>query len=132
MTLLAQVCLAAAVALFVLSPLLLLRGQRMWHEPADASMRRTIAERKARLYGQLLDLDFDRDSGKISAEDHGRMREETMAEVLAVLAEEERLGLAHGPREGRKPIVIEGGDRVERMIEEYKRKHRAAVEARRS
>jgi hypothetical protein len=120
MILLAQICLALAVALFILSPLYLHRGQRMFLEPADASLRRTIAERKARLYSQLLDLDFDRDSGKISLEDYARMREETMGEVLQVLVEEDRMG---GPRRGPKPEVIEGGDRVERMIEDYKRSH---------
>jgi len=118
MILLAQICLAVAVALFIFSPLYLYRGQRMIPEAADASARRVIAERKARLYSQLLDLDFDKDSGKISPEDYARMREETMAEVLTVLADEERLG---GPSRGPKPTVIEGGDRVERMIEEYKR-----------
>ena len=46
------------------------------------------------------------------------MREETMNEVLTVLADEDRMG---GPIRGPKPTVIEGGDRVERMIEEYKR-----------
>src|SRR6185503_2383229 len=117
MSLLAQICLIAAVALFVLSPLLLLRGQRVWLEPADASIRRTVGERKSRLYSQLLDLDFDRDSGKISVEEHARMREETMRDLLPVLAEEERLGLTPGPG-GVRPTVIEGGDRVERMIEE--------------
>ena len=127
MILLAQVCLALAVALFILAPLYLHRGQRMFPEAADASVRRTIAEKKARLYSQLLDLDFDRDSGKISSEDHARMREETMNEVLLVLAEEDRLG---GPRRG-PAQVIEGGDRVERMIEEYKRSH-ASIEVRHS
>ena len=126
---LAQVCLALAVALFVLSPLWFYRGQRMNVEAADASLRRSIAERKGRLYSQLLDLDFDKDSGKISAEDHGRMREETMTEVLAVLADEERLGVS---RRGPRPTVIEGGDRVERMIEEYKRSRPAGLEAGRS
>lgn len=119
MILLAQVCLVLAVALFILAPLYLNRGQRMFTEAADASIRRTIAERKARLYSQLLDLDFDRDSGKISTEDYARMREETMSEVLVVLSDEDRLG---GPRRG-PAHVIEGGDRVERMIEEYKRSH---------
>lgn len=128
MIVLAQVCLAAAVALFVLAPLYYYRGQRMSPEAADASIRRSIAERKGRLYSQLLDLDFDRDSGKISSEDHARMREETMIEVLAVLAEEERLG---GPRRVR-PTVIEGGDRVERMIEEYKRSRPAGLEVNQS
>lgn len=129
MILLAQICLAAAVALFVLSPLYFYRGQRMLPEEVDASARRSIAERKGRLYSQLLDLDFDRDSGKISPEDHARMREETMTEVLAVLADEERLGV---PRRGIKPTVIEGGDRVERMIEDYKRSRPAGLEVKQS
>lgn len=129
MIVLAQICLVLAVALFVLSPLYFYRGQRTQAESADASARRSIAERKGRLYSQLLDLDFDKDSGKISVEDHARMREETMTEVLAVLADEERMG---GPRRGVKPTVIEGGDRVERMIEDYKRSRPAGLEVRRS
>ena len=130
MILLAQICLALAVALFVLSPLYFYRGQRTVAEAFDASARRSIAERKGRLYSQLLDLDFDRDSGKISVEDHARMREETMRDLLPVLAEEERLGLAPAPGGGARPTVIEGGDRVERMIEEYKRTRGETPEAR--
>ena len=130
MTLLAQICLIAAVALFVLSPLLFLRGQRMWLEPADASIRRTIGERKSRLLSQMVDLDFDRDSGKISPTDYARMREETMRDLLPVLADEERLGLTRPAGAGARPTVIEGGDRVERMVEEYKRTRGEAPEAR--
>ena len=84
---------------------------------------RSIGERKARLYSSIVELDFDRDSGKISNEDHARMRTEAMNEVLAVLREEEGLGPAARPR----PAVIQGGDSVERMIEEYKRSHRTGV-----
>jgi len=125
MTLLAQVCLVLVVLLFVLSPLFYLRGERMWVEPAIEARRRSIAERKARLYGALLELDFDRDSGKISAEDHARMREEIMTDVLTVLAEEDR----EVPKTDRRPVVVEGGDRVERLIEEYKRSRRGKAEA---
>jgi len=125
MTLLAQVCLVLVVLLFVLSPLLYLRGERMWVEPALEARRRSIAERKARLYGAVLDLDFDRDSGKISPEDHSRMREEIMSDVLAVLAEEDK----EIPKAHRRPVVVEGGDRVERLIEEYKRSRRSKAEA---
>ena len=120
-----QILLVIAVAAVILAPLFELRGRRSEVEAAGEAARRGIAERKARLYGGLLELDFDRDSGKISAEDHARMREETMGEVLVVLAEEERLGLTLGAH---RPAVIEGGDRVERMIEEYKR-GRAAGES---
>ena len=73
----------------------------------------------------LLELDFDRDSGKISVEDHARMREEVMGDVVKVIAEEER----EIPRLHRKPVVVEGGDRVERMIEEFKRGRRGNAEA---
>jgi hypothetical protein len=66
-----------------------------------------------------VELDFDRDSGKISSEDHERMRNEAMNEVLEVLRQEEALGGAR-PR----PTVVEGGDTVERLIEEYKRARR--------
>ena len=120
-----QILLVAVVLGFVLMPLVRHRGERMWMEPEMEARRRSITERKARLYGALLELDFDRDSGKISDEDHARSREEIMAEVVQVIAEEER----DIPRPHRKPVVVEGGDRVERMIEEFKRSRRGKAEA---
>ena len=119
-----QILLVAVVLSFVLAPLLRYRGERMWMEPEMEARRRSITERKARLYGALLELDFDRDSGKISTEDHARMREEVMADVVKVIAEEER----DIPRPHRRPVVVEGGDRVERMIEEFKRARRGKAE----
>jgi hypothetical protein len=120
-----QVFLVVAVLAFVLAPLLRHRGERMWTEPEMEARRRSIVERKGRLYGALLELDFDRDSGKISPEDHARMREEIMMEVVKVISEEER----EIPRAHRRPVVLEGGDRVERMIEEFKRARRGKAEA---
>lgn len=128
MVFLAQFFLVGVVLFVVLSPLYFLRGERMWVEPAREARRRSIAEQKARLYGVLLELDFDRDSGKVSTADHARMHEDIMVEVLAVLAEEEK----DIPQEQRRPEVIEGGDRVERLIEEYKRSRRGKNEVRRS
>lgn len=124
MIVLLQILLVVIVLGFVLAPLLRHRGERMWIEPEMEARRRTLTERKARLYGALLDLDFDRDSGKMSGEDHARMREEVMAEVVKVIAEEER----EIPRAHRRPVVVEGGDRVERMIEEFKRARRGKAE----
>jgi len=125
MILAAQLLLTLAVLAFILTPLILNRGERSWAEPELEASRRSIAERKGRLYGQLIDLDFDHDSGKISAEDHARLREEIMAEVIQVLAEEEKVV----PQGLRRPVVLEGGDRVERMIEEYKRSRRPGAGA---
>ena len=117
MILASQIALIAIVAFFVLSPIVLRRGERAWVESRDESLLRSVQERKARLYTGIVELDFDRDSGKISDEDHARMRAEAMKEVLAVLQEEESLGKGGRPR----PTVIQGGDAAERMIEEYKR-----------
>ena len=125
MTLALQIGLVAIVAWFVLAPLVLRRGERAWVESRDEALLRTVQERKARLYTGIVELDFDRDSGKISSEDHARMRAEAMKEVLAVLREEESLEKGARPR----PMVIEGGDAAERMIEEYKRARLRDAEA---
>ena len=118
-----QIALIGAVAWFVVSPIVLRRGERAWSESSEEAKRRAIGERKARLYSSIVELDFDKDSGKISAEDHERMRTEAMNEVVGILGEEEALGSGTGPR----PAVIQGGDSVERMIEEYKRAHRSGA-----
>jgi hypothetical protein len=115
----AQILLIAGVVWFVVSPIVLRGGERAWSESRGEALRRSIGERKARLYSEIVELDFDRDSGKISSEDHERMRNEAMNEVLEVLRQEEALGGAR-PR----PTVVEGGDTVERLIEEYKRARR--------
>jgi hypothetical protein len=128
-----QALVLLAVGAYILLPLLQRRGERVPPEASSANRVRSIGERKHRLFRQLVELDFDKDSGKLSAEDHGRMREETMNEVLAVMAEEERLGL--GPP---KPVAAAGAeapaavsesaasDRVERMIEEMKKRQEAS------
>jgi hypothetical protein len=118
-----QIALIGGVAWFVISPIVLRRGERAWSESSDEARLRSIGERKARLYSSIVELDFDRDSGKISGEDHARMRTEAMNEVLTVLREEESLGVGGRPR----PAVIQGGDSVERMIEDYKRSHRTGA-----
>jgi hypothetical protein len=117
----AQIILIGIVALYVVSPIVRRRGERAWSESRGEALRRSIGERKARLYTEIIELDFDRDSGKLSSADHARMRAEAMGEVVAVLQEEDALEKGRRPR----PAVIEGGDTVERMIEEYKRaRHR--------
>ena len=133
MILLLQIALVLCVAGIVLYPLLRYRGQLAYRESASEARRRSIAERKDRLYGTIVDLDFDRDAGKLSAEDHARMRDEAMHEVLAVLAEEEALlGRAPVPAGGRAASASAGApdhDAVEGLIEEYKRKRAQAMEA---
>ena len=126
-----QILLLLVVSAFVLAPLIQQRGQRIPREAPVVNRRRSIDERKTRLYRQLVDLDFDRDSGKISTDDHARMREETMGDVLRVLAEEERLGLAPPPpptATGAPGAPATPDEQVERMIEEMKRRRIASME----
>ena len=47
---------------------------------------RELEENKARLYENIKDLDFEKDSGKVSKEDYEAARGEYMTEVAAVLA----------------------------------------------
>ena len=119
----AQILLIGIVVWYVVSPIIRRRGELAWSESREEALLRSIGERKGRLYSSIVELDFDRDSGKISPEDHARMRTEAMNEVLGVLREEETLEKSPRPR----PSVIEGGDSVERMIEEYKRAHRTGA-----
>lgn len=124
MTLLGQLLLVLIVAGFVLAPLVLYRGQRTRVESREESFVRSIAERKGRLYQTILELDFDRDSGKISVEDHARMREEAMKDVLEVLKEEQTLAPAASAPAATHPLDAPAGagmDRVEALIAEYKR-----------
>jgi hypothetical protein len=110
MLLVAQIALIAVVAGVVLYPLVRYRGQRAYRESAFEAKQRSIVERKERLYG--------------------RMREDAMREVLAVLAEEDALlGRAPGPSDGRAAAAAPDADQVERLIEEYKRKRSRSMEA---
>ncbi len=140
MILLAQILLVLLVLGTVLYPLYAHWGERAWMESRRESKLRSIAERKERLYGTIVDLDFDRDAGKISAEDHARMRDESMRDVLAVLQEEELLlrgapagtvaaapsaGAAAAPSAGPAgPPAGPTGHDVERMIQDYKKRKR--------
>jgi cytochrome c-type biogenesis protein CcmI len=127
-----QALVLLAVGGFVLLPLLQRRGERVPPEADTANRARSIGERKHRLFRQLVELDFDKDSGKLSAEDHARMREETMNEVVAVMAEEERLGLAlakpspAGPESPAAVPAAAASDRAERMVEEMKKRQEAS------
>ncbi len=124
-----QVLLILVVGFVVFAPLVRLRGQRIPREAAIVNLQRSIAERKNRHYMQLMELDADLSSGKVSSEDHARMREETMQEVLLVLAEEDRLGLAPADAPGAPAAAAAPSrDRAERMIEEMKQR-RASLEA---
>ena len=133
MILIAQIALIAIVAGVVLYPLLPYRGEGGDREANFEAKQRKNAEREEGPYRAIVELDFDRDAGKISDADHSRMREEAMGDVLAVLSEEEallgRAPASAGGRPAPATVSMPGSDSVERLIEEYKRKRAEAMEA---
>ena len=66
---------------------------------------RQLFERKEQLLGEIVELEFDRELGKVSAEDFQRLFAELEAETLAVIGELDRLNGA-------------SSDQFERRIEE--------------
>lgn len=66
---------------------------------------RQLFERKEQLLGEIVELELDRELGKVSAEDFQRLFAELEAETLAVIGELDRLNGA-------------GSHRLERRIEE--------------
>ena len=66
---------------------------------------RQLFERKEQLLGEIVELEFDRELGKVSAEDFQRLFAELEAETLAIIGELDRLNGA-------------SSDQFERRIEE--------------
>ena len=58
---------------------------------AASGQTRQLFERKEQLLGEIVELEFDRDLGKVSAEDFQRLFAELEAETLAVIGELDRL-----------------------------------------
>ena len=77
------IALVAAAAAFVLLPFA--RGARV--EPSPAIVEPATRDRFA-LYQQVLELDFDRQLGKLSDEDYDKLSAELLAEAGQALREE--------------------------------------------
>ena len=72
---------------------------------AAAGPTRQLFERKEQLLGEIVELELDRELGKVSAEDFQRLFAELEAETLAIIGELDRLNGA-------------SSDQFERRIEE--------------
>ncbi len=72
---------------------------------AASESTRPLFERKEQLLGEIVELELDRELGKVSAEDFQRLFAELEAETLAVIGELDRLNGA-------------GNAQLERRIEE--------------
>lgn len=103
------VALAAALLVFLSGPL---RRRDVETDAGETPAQRLAAEREA-LYGAIHDLDEDFDTGKLTSEDHSRLRAELRAQAVQVL-EAERRAAAGSPAPARAaadagPQAAEGG-----------------------
>ena len=65
---------------------------------ATSGPTRQLFERKEQLLGEIVELELDRELGKVSAEDFQRLFAELEAETLAVIGELDRLNGASSPK----------------------------------
>ncbi len=102
--------LGAAVALYVLQPLV--RRQRRVIDPRGETRRETLeAEYRAAL-DAIRDLDFDFQTGKVLQKDYGVLREKYAAQGAALLKELDQLG----GRVRKERAAGTGADEIEAMI----------------
>ncbi len=87
------VALTAGIAAYVFYPLVRASalGGRYPREAAESERLAELLARRDAIYQAIRDLDFDRETGKLSAEDHQLMRARLTAEGVAVLQELDRL-----------------------------------------
>lgn len=85
--------LTALTVAFVLYPVARAStlGRRYLRETVESDRLADLLARRDAVYQAIRDLDFDRETGKLTAEDHRIMREQLTAEGVAVLQELDRL-----------------------------------------
>lgn len=99
--LLVALVLAAFVAVYIFYPVVRASslGRRYLREAAESDRLAELLARRDAIYQAIRDLDFDRETGKLTAEDHQIMRARLTAEGVAVLQELDRLLALASPEE---------------------------------
>ncbi len=85
MTLLFLATLAAMAVAFVLYPVFAGDAGSFFNRSELARQIQALGEQKARLYELLKDLAFEKDEGKISAEDYEKAHNDYMGQVASVM-----------------------------------------------
>jgi hypothetical protein len=83
MILLATLLLAAFVALSILRPVLSAEDAPVLGEAEAEAVR--LGDQRSRFLQMLRDLEFDHDTGKVSAEEHQRMRAALVADLSSIM-----------------------------------------------
>ena len=85
--------------------------QQVQIRSANASNRQ-LQERKEQLYTSIKELDFDQQLGKLSAEDHARLRGQLENQALEVMQQLDTLDGHSRGRDGADPLQ----ERIERAV----------------
>ena len=105
--------IAAAVALWVAYPLL--RGDHLAAEGVISAETDDLIARRATLYREVAELDFDHQTGKLDDADYAVQRAEYVDEAAALLQHiEERAATA-------APLSLAGSDLIAEIEEEIRR-----------
>jgi hypothetical protein len=85
--------LTLLIALYVLYPVIRASalGRRYFREAAESDRLADLLAQRDAIYQAIRDLDFDRETGKLTPEDHRAMRTQLVAQGVAVLQELDRL-----------------------------------------
>ncbi len=91
MTLLFLAALASGVVLFVLFPIFARASEVSQRPTAIAQERRSLSEKKDRLYEAIKDIDFEYQAGKLSDTDYKSVRTDCLAQAAEVIARLEEI-----------------------------------------
>ena len=105
MTLLFLAALAGGVVLFVLFPIFA-RASEVSEKPSEASQeRKSLGEKKDRIYEAIKDVDFEYQAGKLSDSDYQSVRADFVAQAAEVIARLDELDASHAAAEKEEPAV---------------------------
>ena len=91
MTLLFLAALASGVVLFVLFPIFARASEVSQRPTAIAQERRSLSEKKDRLYEAIKDVEFEYQAGKLSDTDYKSVRTDCLAQAAEVIARLEEI-----------------------------------------
>jgi len=85
LTLLFLAALGAGVVLFVLFPVFARSGEVSRRPTAESRERKSLAEKKERIYEAIKDADFEYQAGKLSESDYRSLRADILAQAATVV-----------------------------------------------
>ena len=120
LTLIAGMALLLALVFYVGYPFFTSRQQAQIRSASASS--RQLQERKEQLYTSIKELDFDQQLGKLSAEDHARLRGQLETQALEVMQQLDALDGHSGGRDSSDPLQ----ERIESAVRDRRTQPAAA------